>query len=808
MSRALLLAEKPSLMRQIKQCYDKINYKDQIDFVQLAGHVIKLSDPSGYENIWGDKWSWEQLPMIPDVFRIECIEDKKGIVDNVRQALQRNHYDYIINACDPEREGQAIFHYLYDFLGCKLPIKRFWTNDLSDANVEKALRNLRFEGDGLKPDLKLLTVEARLRGQFDWLLGMNGTRASSLRNGVTTRIGRVMTPTLKLVVDRELAIRNYKPSYAYGVTGVFKELEADLLDEEGVTLIEDEKSIIDPILNELKERKEGTVLEVLKKNEKKKAPELYVLSTLQTEANRFFGYTANDTLAIVQSLYEKKIVTYPRTDIDVVSTDMVNEFPTMIRACSCDPKNGDLIKYISQNPDALSRVLKDKKYVDDEQLKNGGHSAIVPTGNMPLWNSLNDAEKNILSLITKRFLCIFLPSQVVQRTSLKISVDDKIFQASGKVILDHGYTAYINKTSHEKELPNLKKGEKIPLIEAKLHTYESTCPTRYTDGTLIQAMLNPAKYLNDKTLKIGLDGEKTDGQSGIGTEATRSGIIEKLVSLKYIERSNGKGKAKQFVPSDFAIKVIQNLDNMDVASIDLTAKWELNLKKVGEGKMSETEFRTLMVDYIHAVIDQFKTNKNMSRLSSPNAKEREVVGKCPLCGNDVVEYNKCYACLNYKKDNGGCGFVVSKEISGAKLSVTNIKKLLSGKETTKLKMTSKRTGKDFESKLRLNNGKLEFSFAETETKEAEKVAACPFCSGSIVLKEGKFGTYYTCSDRCGFTLNTVVGGKKITKTILRQLTEQGETDVFELTKKDKSGTYRAAFALNKETKKMELKFKF
>ena len=704
----------------------------------------------------------------------------------------------------------AIFHYLYDYLHCRLPIKRFWTNDLSDSNIDKALRNLRCEGDGKKPDLRTLTIEARLRGQFDWLLGMNGTRASSLKCGATTRIGRVMTPTLKLVVDRELAIQNYKPSYTYGVTGHFTGLEADLLadDGSGSILIEEKEEPIKEILKNLPPNSKGIVKEVEKKQETKKPAELYMLSTLQTAANRLFGYTANDTLAIVQNLYEKKIVTYPRTDISVVSSDMVGQFPRMIGACASDPTKDAIIDYIKKDKAAIKRVAKDLKYVDDEALKNGGHSAIVPTGNAPLWSSLSRDEQNIFSLIAERFLCIFLPPQITQKMTILLQVGKYCFRTTGRTVLDAGYTKFIGKNSSDTELPDLSKGEQLFLIDSGMRTYESTCPVRFTDGTLIQAMLHPAKYLNDKSLKVGLEGVQTHGQSGIGTEATRSSIIEKLVSLNYIVRTAGRGKAKQFTPSPFAISLIQNLGSMDVAAVDLTATWELKLKQVGEGEMSEQEFKKQMKDYIVGIVDQFKNNNKMQRLDQQGTQTREVVGKCPLCGSTVYEYGKCYACTSYTKEGNGCSFIISKEISGAKLSVANLKKLLDGKETSKLKMTSKRTGKEFESKLRLEEGKLAFVFEQNDpTDQGETLGKCPCCQdGSIVLRSGKYGPYYSCTQRCGLTINGVLCGKQVTKKVLKQLLEQGHTEAYELTKKDKSGTYKASFVLNKVTKKIELNF--
>ena len=328
MARALLMAEKPSLMRDILAVYNTMSMSDTIDFVAFAGHTMTLAEPKDYKTEWGErKWHWGMLPIVPDNFKCKVSQGKEKLFNDLKYKLSTGHYDYVINACDPDREGQAIFQYFIDYVGCKLPVKRFWTNDLTEVSIKNTLLNLRDNNERIS--LKNLTTASKLRGQFDWLVGMNLTVASSLQMKNTAKVGRVKTPTLKIIVDSELEIMNFKPTTSYELEGNFGLYNGTYFDEEGIVDFV-KKEDAEKIIKDLK--KDSIVENVKKKTELSYAPQLYSLSSLQTDASRLFGYTAEETKSLVQSLYEKKILSYPRTDNPYISSQLAKKFPTMLKA--------------------------------------------------------------------------------------------------------------------------------------------------------------------------------------------------------------------------------------------------------------------------------------------------------------------------------------------------------------------------------------------------------------------------------------------------------------------------------------------
>lgn len=748
MARTLLIAEKPALMRAIQAVYNKMSMSDTIDFMAFVGHTMTLAEPKDYKAEWGDKWNIGMLPIVPDNFKCKVASGKSDLYNQIKNKITTGHYDYLINACDPDREGQAIFQYFVDHVGCKLPVKRFWTNDISDVNVKNALTNLR---DNNEPKLKRLTTASMLRSKFDWLVGMNLTVACSLKMNTLAKVGRVKTPTLKLIVDRELEILNFKPTTTYELEGIFDKYSGTYIDQDGIVRFKT-KLEADKIIKDLS--KDCFIESIEEKTETVNAPQLYTLSTLQTEASKLHGYNAEQTKSIVQSLYEKKILSYPRTDCPYISSALAGNFPDMLKAVATIPDVTKEANSMMNDKKAHQQVVKNKRYVNDAKMAEAGHYAITPTGAIPTFSLMSVDEKNIFTMVGKRFLAIFLPPMKVAKTIMITNSNGHLFRTTGKKLISKGFSEIYNSNMTDVMLPPLKKGDKVSLNETKINEKITTPPQRYTDGTLISAMENPGKFLHDDSLKTTLKESK-----GIGTTATRDGIITELVNNKYIERKKAKGKIEYIFPTAMGISIIENLKDMDISSVDLTGIWEDKLSKVEKGEINEKEFSTEMISYVLKSIDD--VNKSSMGKVYANSKT-EVVGTCPICGKPVKEGKDYYLCSGYKKD---CDFIVGKTLLGAKISNADIKKILAGQPTKELKF--KKADKEWSAKLIFDKAQKKLAFMKGNAGSTD-LGKCPVC-GKPVKNTGK---YYVCSEYknpCTFILNSSFMGAKITEADMKKL---------------------------------------
>jgi DNA topoisomerase III len=770
--KALLIAEKPDLMREIKAVYDKYGHKDEIVFKSFVGHTMTLKEPEDYTPQW-EKWDLSVLPMIPKKFEYKPLENKKAIFKELREELLHGDYDYVINACDPGREGQHIFYSFFETVGKKLPVKRIWHRDLTESELKRALNDLR---DDNEPYLKNLTIASKYRAFFDWLIGLNGTRAVSLMAGKKIPVGRVMTPVLKIIVDRELEIRNFVPKDFWEIEADFGKYKGIYFDEnnENETRFFD-KSKAEAIIQQL--GKQGTVVSVNKKKDPKYAPSLHSLQELSNEANRVYGYTMAETLAVAQSLYEKKILSYPRTDCSYVTTAIAKEFPKYLNSVLSIPELKDKASAVIKNSALLNSVAKNKKYVDDSKVTD--HYAIIPTGVSVDLSKLSDKEKNIFTLVCKRFLAIFLPPMVVNKTQIITESNGHKFNTTGSVLEQLGFMELYDYKPNDTILPDVKKGEVLELKGTKLLAKKTTPPARYNDETLGKAMENAGRFVEDEELSNVLK-EK----NGLGTPATRGAIVEKLVDLKMIER-----KRKSFYATDFGISIIEGLKGKDITLPELTAIWEQKLSSIEKGTYKPEDFYKEMLAYVHEMIEDLKkTNVSVSSSS-----DKEVLGKCPKCQSDVIEGKSFYLCKNYKKS---CDFIIGKEYLGAKISKTEVKKLLKGKETKELTFTWK-SGEKGKAKLIINEeGKVVPTFAVQQNKSSSQVVIgkCPKCQEEVI--EGK--DYYLCKNykkTCDFLLKKVIQGGKISPKDAKLLLQGKLTNDIEFTWK--SG--------NKGTAKLQLK---
>lgn len=751
----LMISEKKSLQNSTKAVYEK--YKHQIpyeiDFVSFAGHVVGLMMPEGYNPAW-KKWNLNDLPIIPDTFKYEAINDKYSYYKEAFDMIKKGNYDYICNNCDPGREGQLIFHAFISTIKGKVPpIKRLWSSDQTESALKHALINLRDESE---PFLQGMTDASFLRSYIDWLVGMNFSRAVTLTSNNKVNLGRVMTPTLKIVVDRELELKNFKPKD-------FWQLQAEFGTYKGI-YIENNKTVTFYDRNEAEKvlkqvGSQGVITSVDKKQNKYYAPRLHSLFDLQSEANELFGYTMNETLAIAQSLYEKKLLSYPRTDSSYLTTSLAKDFSKFLKPLLSIPSLKKETEAVLKDTSLLTKTASNKSYVDDKKVSD--HYAIIPTGLTPDFSKLTKDEQNIYETVAKRFLAIFLPPEVVDRTTVLTESNNLLFRTTGKIIIDAGYTRIYNKKSKDVILPNVSVGDIFDVKSVELNEGKTKPPKRYTDKTLGNIMENVARLVEDDDMKSILKEKK-----GLGTPATRGSIVDKLVDLKMIER-----KKKMFYATDYGISIIESLKGQDIIQPELTATWESKLSDVEKGVLSKKQFYEEMIVYIE------EETKKLTKLTPSivggvsNQKQKNTalkeIGACPSCKNGkILETKKYFLCENYKKT---CEFIAGKTYFNAKLTATEMKKILSGKPTKSLKMSNKQ--KEWEARLIFDANQKKIVFAPFETKEeksVKKVGNCPTCGGNVQ----DTGKYYLCEhykNKCKTIISKEIHGVKITQTIAKKL---------------------------------------
>ncbi|WPS85469.1 DNA topoisomerase (plasmid) [Brevibacillus halotolerans] len=695
--KALLIAEKPPLMKELKDVYKKFGHKDQITFKSFVGHTMTLIQPHEYKPEW-EKWNLAVLPMIPATFRYKPTKDKMAIYKEIKDEILNGGYDYVINACDPGREGQHIFFSFYHAIGAKLPVKRIWFSDLTENELSRALNNLRDESE---PALKNMTTASKYRAYFDWLIGLNGTRAVSMIASKKINVGRVMTPVLKLIVEREIELRNFVPKD-------FWEIEANFGDRyRGIYFDhnnENETRFFDKAKAEImcgKFSEQGTVLSVEKKKETKYAPSLHSLQELSNEANRTYGYTMSETLEIAQTLYEKKILSYPRTNSQFITKAIAKDFKKHLKPLLSIQKLREVTINVISDPANIEAVAKNKKYVDDRKVTD--HYAIIPTGLSVDLSKLSTKEQNVFMLVAKRFLAIFLPPMTTNKTSIITESNGHHFKTNGSVLLDLGFMKLYKFKRADNVLPDIKKGEVFDIQDTQLIQKKTSPPQRYNDDLLGKAMENPGKFIEDEELSRVFKDEK-----GLGTPATRGEIVKKIIKLEMVELK-GSGKVKSYFATDFGIEIIQGLQGKDITMPELTATWEQKLSRIEEGTYDPKDFYKEMIEYTQAMIDDFKhTEISVSKNSDQKEVKGKlkVIGKCPKCSKNVVVTNDYYLCEDYKNS---CDFIQKKVISGTKISEVDMKAILSGKQTKEKEFTWK-SGKKGKAKLEWKDNKINFVF--------------------------------------------------------------------------------------------------
>ena len=567
------------------------------------GHLAELSDADAYDEKYG-KWRREDLPILPDSWQYTVARDKQKQMNTLRALMHREDVCEVVNACDAGREGELIFRTAYNLNNCRKRVKRLWISSMEDAAILQGFDNLR---DGAEYDN--LYASALCRSKADWLVGINATRLFSVMYHRTLNVGRVVSPTLALLVQREAEINAFQPETFYTV-----HLDFDGFSAAGGRMKEQAEA----------ERlawdcncKTAAVTSVVQTKKTEKAPALYDLTTLQRDANRLLGYTAQQTLDYLQSLYEKKLCTYPRTDSRYLTDDMEGGVNALALCCAgiCG----------TEPPAAVcsEQVCSSKKVSD--------HHAVVPTmaaGETDL-EALPAGEREILRLVSRQVLMAVSAPFVYLETEARLDCGGNAFAAKGKTILHMGWRAYTEKGKQDSTLPELSEGQLLSVSSCAVKEGRTTPPKHFTEDTLLSAMETAGKE----------DMPEEAERKGLGTPATRAAIIEKLVATGFVERKRAK-KAVSLVPAHTGVSLITVLPEQ-LQSPLLTAEWEYRLQQVERGELSPDEFMTGIADMLTELV---KTYKVISGAEVLFPSGREVIGKCPRCGSDVTESKKGFFC--------------------------------------------------------------------------------------------------------------------------------------------------------------------
>lgn len=644
----LVIAEKPSVARSIAAVIGANKNGD--GYVEgggyivtwCVGHLVGLAYPETYNEKYAERWSFAQLPIIPDKWLFEVIDNTAKQYKIVKELMNDSRIDEIICATDAGREGECIFRYVYYKAGCKKPFKRLWISSMEDKAIREGFANLR---DG--HDYDAMYASGLCRAKADWLVGINGTRLFTVRHGAMISVGRVQTPTLAMVVRRDYDIAHFVKQRYFTVelnTGTFKASSEKLNDEAAADTL---KSTCDG--------KSAAVSEVVREIKTVNPPRLYDLTTLQREANRQYGYTAQQTLDYLQLLYEKKLATYPRTDSQFLTDDMeqtARDMIDVIYSVFPDFKVSDFA------PD-VKRCINNKKVSD--------HHAVIPTREISSYDlsSLPEGERNVLKLIAAKLILATAPPHKYEAVKAIITCEKNRFSATGKTVMQDGWKgieAVIRKgaAAEDKEetpLPLLTEGMTFDSVSAEKAEHFTTPPKPYTEDTLLKAMetAGNADYAEDSDVE----------KKGLGTPATRAAILETLVKRGYIERSK-----KQILSTDMGRKLIDAVPEM-VSSPKLTADWETKLQAIERSEMTDSEFMNGINHFISDMCGAYSVKDESGNF----APKHEALGSCPNCGKDIVSGKFGFYCT------GKCGMQIGK-VFGKTLSEKQIKALLDGSEVS------------------------------------------------------------------------------------------------------------------------------
>lgn len=634
--KSLVLAEKPSVARDIARvlnCHKNISGAVEGDHYIVTwalGHLVTLADPEEYDKKYKE-WDMSCLPMIPKKWELVVIRQTTKQYHNVKVQLFRKDVDQIIIATDAGREGELVARWILEKSGCRKPIKRLWISSVTDKAIREGFAHLK-DGRMYNP----LYHAAKSRAEADWLVGINATRALTCKYNAQLSCGRVQTPTLAIIARREDEIRSFQPKDYYGLTCNAGGVTWTWQHKTSGRLYSFQKDDIENIRNSLKNQK-LTITEIAKSAKKTFSPGLYDLTELQRDANQRFGFSAKETLNIMQRLYENhKVLTYPRTDSRYIGTDIVPTIKERLKACNIGPYR-QFIPELLKNPLRTSKAFVDDKKVSD-------HHAIIPTEEYVQPEHMTNDERKIYDLVVRRFISALYPAFEYEQTTLKASAANEMFTAKGKVIKAVGWKAVYSaaasgsESSTEKDsgyhfesdsedgqadqsLPTFKQGAFLSISHISITSGKTKAPTRFTEATLLSAMENPIKYMESTDTKA----RKTLGETGgLGTVATRADIIEKLFNSFLIEKKDRNilltSKGRQLL----------SLVPEDLKKPELTARWEMKLSDIAKGSHKDSEFMKEIRSYTQTLVEEIKSADGTFR------HDNLTNTKCPRCGKRML----------------------------------------------------------------------------------------------------------------------------------------------------------------------------
>jgi DNA topoisomerase-3 len=762
MSKTLVIAEKPSVGRDLARVLPG-PFAKQEGWLEGPGHVItwavghlvQLAEPDEYDAKY-KRWRMPDLPIVPTKFKLVVRDERsRKQMSVVTAQLGRDDVSQVVNACDAGREGELIFAYLYEKAKSSKPVQRLWLNSMTTAAMKSAFASLR-----PAEDYALLEQAARSRSEADWIVGMNATRAATIRlkssfDGAVS-LGRVQTPTLAIVARREEEIKAFVPEPYWLVDATF---DAGPLGEGGgedadgggsagggggethtgeghppangdgaarvyegrfhmgskprIATEQEALAIVEAC-----QGKPGTITKLDKKEQRERAPMLYDLTSLQREANTRYGFSARRTLAAAQRLYEEhKALTYPRTNSRYLTTDMVEEIKPTAELVGGQKEYAQAAAYVTAlDVLPLARVVNDEKVTD--------HHAIIPTRAEHAVDRMGDDDKRVYDMVVRRFLAVFHPEAVFENTRVETTVlpagsdaGGCVFRTHGKLLLVPGWRGVYGQMPSEaksaaeedegadQQLPKLEHGEPVDTLEIASTRKETKPPRRYSDASLLGAMETAGKLVDDDELREAMK------ESGIGTPATRAAIIERLIQVGYLER-----EARSLVATDKGLNVIRLLGEHALTSPDMTGQWEHRLDKIERGEDSRKKFMADIAGFAELTVKELDVKLKDVRIPRAN------LGPCPICGHDIKENRKGYSC--WARDDPGCGFVIWKGKSGKQLSLAIARELIRSGHTSKAVTGFKaRSGRSFRAHLALSQdpeGKWRVEFNEDWARQGAK----------------------------------------------------------------------------------------
>ncbi|HEV3105619.1 MAG TPA: DNA topoisomerase III, partial [Trinickia sp.] len=815
MSKALIIAEKPSVANDIARAlggfakHDEYYENDDYVLSSAVGHLLEIAAPEEYEVKRG-KWSFAHLPVIPPHFDLNPIAKSESRLKVLTKLIKRKDVERLINACDAGREGELIFRLIAQHSNVKKPVQRLWLQSMTPAAIRDGFAHLRSD-----TEMQPLADAARCRSEADWLVGINGTRAMTAFNSkgggfFLTTVGRVQTPTLSIVVEREEKIRNFVPRDYWEVraefvcaSGFFEgrwfdpKFKRDEFDPEKRDSRLWSLAAAETVVAACRD-KVGTVSEESKPSTQL-SPLLFDLTSLQREANSRFGFSAKNTLGLAQALYEKhKVLTYPRTDARALPEDYLGTVASTLEMLK---ESNNYLPFAKQVLDK-GWVKPNKRIFDNSKISD--HFAIIPTLQAP--KSLSEPEQKLYDLVVKRFLAVFFPAAEYRLTTRITEVAGHHFKTEGKVLVEPGWLQVYGRESsgEDANLVPVQKDEKVKTDKIAAHGLTTKPPARYNEATLLSAMEGAGKLVEDDELREAM------AAKGLGTPATRAAIIEGLLGEKYLVR-----EARDLIPTAKAFQLMTLLRGLGVKELtapELTGEWEHKLAQMERGKLPRDAFMQEIARMTQTIVKRAKEYDSdtipgdYATLTTP----------CPNCGGQVKENYRRIACTQ-------CDFSISKIPGSRQFEIEEVETLLAKKEIGPLSGFRSKMGRPFSAILKLSfddetkNYKLEFDFGQDQGgddgvvpdfSEQEPVGACPKCRARVF----EHGMSYVCENSvanpktCDFRSGKVILQQEIAREQMAKLLDAGRTDLLTGFKSSRTGRNFKAYLVKQSDGKIGFEF--